>query len=63
MKVRNAGIGLLVAVLLLLAPVIAMAGETLDAVKARGYVLVGANGGLYGFGMPDEKGVWHRRTE
>lgn len=58
MKVRKAGIGLLVAVLLL-APVFAMAGETLDAVKARGYVLVGANGGLYGFGMPDEKGVWH----
>ncbi|NLI81264.1 MAG: amino acid ABC transporter substrate-binding protein [Deltaproteobacteria bacterium] len=34
------------------------AGETLDAVKTRGYVSVGVNGGLFGFGMPDEKGVW-----
>jgi general L-amino acid transport system substrate-binding protein len=46
------------AVVLLLAPVAAMAGETLDAVKARGYLSVGVNGGLFGFGMPDEKGVW-----
>jgi general L-amino acid transport system substrate-binding protein len=37
---------------------VAMAGETLDAVKARGNLIVGVNGGLYGFGMPDEKGVW-----
>ncbi len=44
--------------LLLMAPVAAGAGETLDAVKARGYVIVGVNGALYGFGMPDEKGVW-----
>lgn len=40
------------------APIFAGAGETLDAVKARGYLSVGVNGGLFGFGMPDEKGVW-----
>jgi len=39
-------------------PVLARAGETLDAVKARGVLTVGVNGGLFGFGMPDEKGVW-----
>ncbi len=43
---------------LILAPLAALAGETLDAVKARGYLSVGVNGGLFGFGMPDEKGVW-----
>jgi general L-amino acid transport system substrate-binding protein len=36
----------------------AFAGETLDAVKAKGFVQVGANGSLFGFGMPDDKGVW-----
>lgn len=34
------------------------AGETLDAVKAKGYIDVGVNQGLYGFAMADEKGVW-----
>ncbi|OQX24576.1 MAG: amino acid ABC transporter substrate-binding protein [Desulfobacteraceae bacterium IS3] len=37
---------------------VAMAGETLDAVKSRGAVQVGVNGGLAGFGIPDEKGAW-----
>ena len=36
----------------------AMAGETLDAVKAKGFIQVGANGSLFGFGQPDEKGEW-----
>ncbi|MGA6926390.1 MAG: amino acid ABC transporter substrate-binding protein [Desulfosarcina sp.] len=31
---------------------------TLDDVKAKGFVQVGVNGDLYGFGKPDEKGVW-----
>ncbi|MFV0438676.1 MAG: amino acid ABC transporter substrate-binding protein [Desulfopila sp.] len=53
-----AGIGLIVAVLLFIAPS-SQAGETLDAVRARGFVQAGVNGSLYGFGMPDEKGVWH----
>ncbi len=34
------------------------AGETLDAVKKKGFVAVGVNGSLFGFGQPDEKGVW-----
>jgi general L-amino acid transport system substrate-binding protein len=36
----------------------AMAGETLDAVKAKGFIQVGVNQGLFGFGMADDKGVW-----
>ncbi|MEE4608408.1 MAG: amino acid ABC transporter substrate-binding protein [Desulfobacteraceae bacterium] len=31
---------------------------TLDDVKAKGFVQVGVNGELFGFGKPDEKGVW-----
>ena len=37
---------------------VALAGETLDAVKAQGFVKVGVNGDVFGFSMPDEKGVW-----
>ena len=36
----------------------ALAGETLDAVKAKGFIQVGVNQGLFGFAMADEKGVW-----
>ncbi|MEW6263647.1 MAG: amino acid ABC transporter substrate-binding protein [Thermodesulfobacteriota bacterium] len=43
---------------LVLAAGVALAGETLDAVKARGMIKVGVNGDLFGFGKPDEKGVW-----
>jgi general L-amino acid transport system substrate-binding protein len=35
----------------------ALAG-TLDEVRARGYLIAGVNGGVFGFSMPDEKGVW-----
>jgi len=35
----------------------AVAG-TLDEVRTRGIVSVGVNGGVAGFSMPDEKGVW-----
>ncbi|WP_321491901.1 amino acid ABC transporter substrate-binding protein [uncultured Desulfobacter sp.] len=31
---------------------------TLEDVKAKGYIQVGVNGDLFGFGKPDEKGVW-----
>lgn len=31
---------------------------TLEEVKARGYIRAGVNGDLFGFGKPDEKGVW-----
>ncbi len=37
---------------------VAFAGQTLDSVKAKGFVQVGVNGDLFGFGKPDEKGVW-----
>jgi len=58
MKSIKAGFVVFMIATLLMAPMAAMAGETLDAVKARGYLTVGVNGALYGFGMPDEKGVW-----
>lgn len=50
---------MLAAVVCIAPAVSARAGDTLSTVQARGYILVGVNGGLYGFGMPDEKGVWH----
>ena len=34
------------------------AAGTLDDVKAKGFVQAGVNGELFGFGKPDEKGVW-----
>ena len=36
----------------------AFAGQTFDNVKAKGFVQAGVNGDLFGFGKPDEKGVW-----
>jgi len=36
---------------------LAMAG-TLQEVKERGVLKVGVNGGVFGFSMPDDKGVW-----
>lgn len=57
MKLLTAGMMTVLAAMVFIAPV-AKAGETLDAVKARGSLQVGVNGALFGFGMPDEKGVW-----
>ncbi len=36
---------------------VAMAG-TLDDVRAKGFIQAGVNGDLFGFGKPDEKGIW-----
>ncbi|MFP4477357.1 MAG: amino acid ABC transporter substrate-binding protein [Desulfatibacillaceae bacterium] len=36
----------------------AFCGETFDAVMERGSIIAGVNGDLYGFGKPDDKGVW-----
>ncbi len=47
---------LLCAVLMSISPVV-FAG-TLDDVRARGYLIAGVNGSVFGFSMPDEKGVW-----
>ena len=35
----------------------ALAG-TLEEVRARGHILAGVNGSVFGFSMPDDKGVW-----
>ncbi len=48
----------LVAILSLLVAGIAFAGKDLDAVKKKGFIQAGVNGGVFGFGMPDNKGVW-----
>ena len=36
----------------------AMAGKTLDGIKAKGFIQVGVSEGLAGFAMPDAKGTW-----
>jgi general L-amino acid transport system substrate-binding protein len=59
MKLVKTRIVVLLAAILMALPLAARAGETLDAVRARGYLIVGVHGALYGFGIPDEKGVWH----
>jgi len=51
-------VAVLVAVLALVGSSIAMAGADFDAVKKKGFIQAGVNGGVFGFGMPDEKGVW-----
>ena len=56
MKVIKFVVVVLVLVLLSIGS-IAAAG-TLDEVRARGVLSVGVNGGVAGFSMPDEKGVW-----
>ncbi len=49
-------------VVLVLVMVMATAGMavagTLADVRAKGFIQAGANGDLFGFGKPDEKGVW-----
>ena len=57
MKVLKVSVVALAVFALLLGGV-AIAGETLNAVKARGVLLVGVNGGVFGFSKPDDKGVW-----
>ena len=47
-----------VLVILIFTASVSLAGQTIDAVKARGVVKVGVSGNLFGFGMPDQKGVW-----
>jgi len=48
----------LVMIVSLLTAGFAFAGKDLDAVKKKGFIQAGVNGGVFGFGMPDEKGVW-----
>jgi len=48
----------MVTALVVLCSGIAFAGKDLDAVKKKGFIQAGVNGGVFGFGMPDSKGVW-----
>jgi general L-amino acid transport system substrate-binding protein len=55
---RRFQIGLAVAaVVFLLASSAAFSG-TLEEVRARGHLIAGVNGGVFGFSAPDDKGVW-----
>jgi len=36
----------------------AHAGTDLDGIRKKGFIQAGVNGGVFGFGMPDDKGVW-----
>ncbi len=55
---RLARLVALVAALSLFCSGMAFAGKDLDAVKKKGFIQAGVNGGVFGFGMPDAKGVW-----
>ena len=46
-----------VAIVFLVTAGAAMAG-TLEEVRERGVLIAGVNGGVFGFSMPDDKGVW-----
>ena len=48
----------LIAMIAMLALIGSASAGTLDDVKAKGFVQAGVNGDLFGFGKPDEKGVW-----
>jgi general L-amino acid transport system substrate-binding protein len=37
---------------------VTFAGDTLAKVRAAGYIKVGVNGSVFGFGAPDSNGVW-----
>lgn len=51
-------LAVLVVIISLVCTGFAFAGKDLDAVKKKGFIQAGVNGGVFGFGMPDEKGVW-----
>ena len=48
-------VAVLIAALL---PISAATAGTLQDVKAKGFITTGVNEGLFGFSMPDDKGVW-----
>ena len=54
---RRFNLCIVVVMALVLTAGFALAG-TLEEVRARGHVIAGVNGGVYGFSMPDDKGVW-----
>jgi general L-amino acid transport system substrate-binding protein len=56
MKLRKLWVCAFVVVMVLAAG--SISAGTLDDIKAKGFVQVGVNGQLAGFGIPDEKGEW-----
>lgn len=44
--------------LVMLVPGLGLAGKDLEGVKKKGFIQIGVNGGVFGFGKPDSKGVW-----
>ena len=48
----------LLAMIAVFALIGSVSAGTLDDVKAKGFIQAGVNGDLFGFGKPDEKGVW-----
>ncbi|WP_373501953.1 amino acid ABC transporter substrate-binding protein [Desulfococcus sp.] len=58
MKGRVRLLAAVVLAVLMTIPAGLWAGETLDAVKKKGFIAIGVNGSLFGFGQPDEKGAW-----
>ncbi|MEZ5652229.1 MAG: amino acid ABC transporter substrate-binding protein [Burkholderiaceae bacterium] len=56
-RIRGA-FGVAAMALTLGAPVLAHAGETLDAIKSRGVLRCGVSTGLQGFSAPDSQGKW-----
>ena len=54
---KSLKLAVLVTVALFAVSTLAVAG-TLQDVRAKGFVQVGVNGGVFGFSMPDKKGVW-----
>lgn len=51
-------ISFVIVVFAVLALIGSASAGTLDDVKAKGFIQAGVNGDLFGFGKPDEKGVW-----
>jgi len=57
MKIVRLCVVAMVATAMIVTAGAAMAG-TLEEVRAKGFIQAGVNGDLFGFGKPDEKGVW-----
>ncbi len=51
-------VGLVVMLVVVMATAGMAVAGTLDDVRAKGFIQAGVNGEVFGFGKPDEKGVW-----
>jgi general L-amino acid transport system substrate-binding protein len=58
MRLHLLGLGLALSTILSAGLSPALAGPTLDAVKARGFLKCASSQGTVGFGAPDDKGYW-----